>query len=290
VIAVIAASMYISVMNLSSFHADMSIGRQTYSSITPTNTRSNSMKRQAFQLSKNRTTSFANDQALKGDPTIVGTLQPCESVFFWGGGKAGSTTLAQLLKHDNSGEWDKHGQFIPLGKEVCWAFKGGHARWLYLIDEKCSSGGHTFALDACPRYMSDTHAQTILDHYPDAKFLMLVRDPMDRLVSHLNDQHGWRGRSRSLPDGFMDQAARKLLQQAASPTIQLSMFGQNLQSLLQVVKDPRQILVIQTDALKRNAQQVVDDVMEHIGGKRKMVDTIHANTGKQKNGYEYQTI
>jgi hypothetical protein len=138
--------------------------------------------------------------------------------------------------------------------------------------------------------MSDTHAQTILDHYPDAKFLMLVRDPMDRLVSHLNDQHGWRGRNRSLPDGFMDQAARKLLQQAASPTIQLSMFGQNLQSLLQVVKDPRQILVIQTDALKRNAQQVVDDVMEHIGGKRKMVDTIHANNGKQKNGYEYQTI
>ena len=40
----------------------------------------------------------------------------------------------------------------------------------------------------------------------------------------------------------------------------------------------------------RDAQQVMDDVMEHIGGKRKLVDTIHANNGKQKDGYEYQTI
>jgi hypothetical protein len=248
------------------------------------------MKRDAFQLHKNRTISFANDQALKGDPTIVGTLQPCESVFFWGGGKAGSTTLAALLKNDKHGEWDENGQFIPLGKEVCWSFKGGHARWLYLIDQKCSSGGHKFALDACPRYTSDSHAQTILDQYPDAKFLMLIRDPVDRLVSHLNDQHGWRGRRRSLPDGFIDGAARRLLQQRSSLTVQLSMFGQNLQSLLQVVRDPRQVLVIQTDSMKRNAQQVVDDVMHHIGGSKKLVDTIHANNGKQKDGYEYQTI
>lgn len=75
-----------------------------------------------------------------------------------------------------------------------------------------------------------------------------------------------------------------------SNTVQLSMFGRNLQSLLEVVKDPRQVLVIQTDALRRDAQHVLDDVMEHIGGNRKLVDTIHANNGKQKNGYEYQTI
>lgn len=100
--------------------------------------------------------------------------------------------MSFLLKNDSSGEWDENGQFIPLGKEVCWAIKGGHARWLYLIDQKCSSAGHTFALDACPRYISGGHARTILEHYPDAKFLMLVRDPVDRLVSHLNDSYGWR--------------------------------------------------------------------------------------------------
>lgn len=75
-----------------------------------------------------------------------------------------------------------------------------------------------------------------------------------------------------------------------STTVQLSMFGRNLQSLLEVVKDPRQVLIIQTDALKRDAQQVMDDVMEHIGGNRKLVETIHANNGKQKDGYQYQTI
>ena len=232
--------------------------------------------------------------------TIVGEPQECKSVFFWGGGKAGSTTLARLLKnhHNNSTNEpiDDVSQFIDLGKEVCWAFKGGHERWLDLISNKCSSEGHQFALDGCPRYLHPSHASAIAKHYPnDAKFLMLVRNPIDRLVSHLNDQYGWRGGGKKLPKGFIDRVAKKMAKQvsgrASNGVVDLSLFGRNLRNLLKVVNDPKQVLIIQTDAMKRDPQQVMDNVMDHIGGHRmEQVDVVHANNGKSKGDYEYQFV
>lgn len=211
-----------------------------------------------------------------------------------------ATTLARLLKnnHENTTIDEHHvSQFIDLGKEVCWSFnKGGHERWLDLISKKCSSEGHTFALDGCPRYWHPSHARTIVKHYPDeARFLMLVRNPIDRLVSHLNDQYGWRGGSAKLPEGFIDKVAKKMAKQQVSrkagDVFGLSLFGRNLRNLLQVVNDPKQVLVIQMDAMKRDPQQVMDNVMDHIGGHRmKRVDAIHANNGKSKGVYEYQFV
>jgi hypothetical protein len=230
---------------------------------------------------------------------IIGELQPCKSIFFWGGGKAGSTTLARLLKnnHENTTIEEHHvSQFIDLGKEVCWAFnKGGHERWLKLISNKCSSEGHTFALDGCPRYWHPSHARTIVKHYPDARFLMLVRNPIDRLVSHLNDRYGWRGGGAKLPEGFIDKVAKKMAKQVVSgradDVFGLSLFGRNLRNLLQVVNDPKQVLVIPMDAMKRDPQQVMGNVMDHIGGHRmQRVDAIHANNGKSKGVYEYQFV
>jgi hypothetical protein len=67
----------------------------------------------------------------------------------------------------------------------------------------------------------------------------------------------------------------------------LSLFGRNLQNLLLVVNDPKQVLVIPMDAMKQdpqrvmgnvmdhNPRQVMGNVMDHIGGHRmERVDAI----------------
>ena len=147
---------------------------------------------------------------------------PCEAVYFWGGGKAGSTTLAALLKHDydNIGH-DPMGQFIDSPKEICWAERtavasgarnDGLSLWRKITKNKCYGGpeGKKFVLDACPRYTTVEQAETIVRDNPRAKFIMLVRDPIDRLVSHVNDK-----RRESLVD--VESVVRHLL----------SRYGQN---------------------------------------------------------------
>jgi hypothetical protein len=124
---------------------------------------------------------------------------------------------------------------------------------------------------------------------------MLVRNPIDRLVSHLNDRYGWRGGGAKLPEGFIDKVAKKMAKQVVSgradDVFGLSLFGRNLRNLLQVVNDPKQVLVIPMDAMKRDPQQVMGNVMDHIGGHRmQRVDAIHANNGKSKGVYEYQFV
>jgi len=127
---------------------------------------------------------------------------PCDAIYFWGGGKAGSTTLAALLKHDyDSSGYDPSSEFIDSPKEICWAERirmlqqrrgfgsemDSLSKWRGMTHgHKCHSEKR-FVLDACPRYNNKEQAKCIIEENPNAKFLMLIRNPVDRLVSNIND-------------------------------------------------------------------------------------------------------
>ena len=67
----------------------------------------------------------------------------CEAVYFWGGAKAGSTTLATFLKHELDGaEWDANGMFVDTEKEICWAERGhtGFSKWTYVVVKSWMGG------------------------------------------------------------------------------------------------------------------------------------------------------
>ena len=146
---------------------------------------------------------------------------PCQAIYFWGGGKAGSTTLAALLKHGYEGDaYDPNSEFIDSPKEICWAEhiqmlqqRGGFgsgvddlSKWRGMTHgHKCHPGDKHFVLDACPRYNTREHAELILGENPHAKFLMLVRNPVDRLISNINDV-------RRGPSVDVEEAVRKLLE------------------------------------------------------------------------------
>ena len=266
---------------------------------------------------------------------------PCQAVYFWGGGKAGSTTLASLIKHDykNNG-YDPNSEFIDSPKEICWAERvpmlqqrrgfgsgvDGLSKWRGMTHgHKCHPGFKHFVLDACPRYNTRDHAELIMEENPNAKFLMLIRNPVDRLISHINDV-------RRGPAVDVEEAVRKLLERnlarranaaawnrgdAESSGIlrrkglgrqgmdllpqklghvsrvsrshwELSLYGKNLHNLLAAVP-ASQVLVVQTEALSRDPQQTIDDIMQFIGAsKPKSVMTLHEN--QLQNRTSYKTI
>ena len=65
----------------------------------------------------------------------------CEPVYLWGGGKAGSTTLATYLKHGFDGAvYDPESPFVDAGKEICWAENNNTEstkRWALDTAENC---------------------------------------------------------------------------------------------------------------------------------------------------------
>ena len=111
-------------------------------------------------------------------PPYGWTRQSCKPVYFLGGGKAGSTTLALLLKHKPPSykTHNYNGQFTASEKEVCWAERSSISStkyWSYFPECEKENDSPLFALDACPRYYSEHHAHTIASVHPNARFLML---------------------------------------------------------------------------------------------------------------------
>ena len=254
---------------------------------------------------------------------------PCEAIYFWGGGKAGSTTLATFLKHDyNNSGYDPNSEFIDSPKEICWALQqrrgfgseiGSLSKWRGMTHgQKCHPDDKRFVLDACPRYSAKEQAQAIIEENPHAKFLMLIRNPVDRLVSHINDVRrgptvdveevakkllkrnvGWDGMNDSNTQNLRDRNGnhnllrdrlieRKFdhISQISRSHWELSLYGENLRNLLTVVPSS-QVLVVQTEALSRNAQETMNNILSFIGAnKSKKVKTLHENQLHDRTSYK----
>mmetsp|Transcript_4594 Transcript_4594/g.6138 ORF Transcript_4594/g.6138 Transcript_4594/m.6138 type:complete len:391 (+) Transcript_4594:298-1470(+) len=230
-------------------------------------------------------------------PSAAWSRLSCEPVYFLGGGKAGTTTLATLLKHSppKYEKWDPKGQFSDAGKEVCWA-SSGHpgtpqsywGRFRQCVPDEAFVRKR-FALDGCPRTWKDSQLKTIAMVHPHTRFLMLVRDPVDRLISHVNLLHllpsgGGRG-----PGNNVDKKYEKYLDggqmSISGMSTDLSKYDRILKNFLRYF-DSDQLLIIPTAALKTHAQEVLDDVMHHIGGERIIVpEAIETNNNYQKKNY-----
>ncbi len=193
----------------------------------------------------------------------------CRQVYFWGGGKAGSTSLFFTLVRGPGGLGNPQntGPFVrEFVKEPCQGSEWN--RWETLTKDAnvCRSGGSdsdsnsfTHILNGCPRGTSIKYARKAMALSDDPKFLMLVRDPVDRYTSFLNDSVR-RGGSRM---NIEDRAKLR-----SGPGISLVKQGVQLKTLLSVVKDPKQILVIPMESLSLNAEGVIDAIMDHVEGRR----------------------
>ena len=208
-------------------------------------------------------------------------------VFFIGGHKCGSTTLATYLKHDpkNWTAWDANDQFMDGRKELCWSVSGTPKKFFWKFFTTHGSKTATFALDACPRAIRRTHFDCMLKAFPNASYLMLVRDPVDRVISDMNallDKH--KMRNVSIEDLLRERIFGYQRPGLMLP-VRLSMFGNILKTAYSVF--PRnKVMIVPNPDLKRQPQQLIDKVMRHIGAKPKNVTLVEANKRKDKTTYQ----
>jgi len=208
------------------------------------------------------------------------TMTKCTPVYFLGGGKAGSTTLAMLLKHKGPSykTHDYEGQFAESGKEVCWAEKSSVSPQQYWSKfHGCDQP--KFALDACPRYYRESHVKNIARVHPNARFIMLLREPIDRMVSHINFQQ-----SRYGVQGDFDKRFENL-PSSSDKVWELSQYAKMLKIFLKYFSS-KQIILVKTDNLKHHATEVISAIMKHIGGTPFVVSNIISNQLKSKKGYK----
>ncbi len=214
----------------------------------------------------------------------------CRQVYFWGGGKAGSSTLFFTLTRGPGGLGNpaNTGPFVrKFPKEPCQGSEWRQWEALTKDTNICRGGSDsdsfTHILNGCPRETSVIYAQKVVNLCDDPKFLMLIRDPVDRLVSFLNDQVRRGGSKMNI-----EEAAKR----PSGWGLTLAKQGEALKNLLSVVKDPTQILIIPMESISLNGQGVIDAIMDFVDGrrwKRNETDGLHVNNGKEGT-YNYVTL
>eukprot|EP00581_Thalassiosira_minuscula_P001353 CAMPEP_0183744962 /NCGR_PEP_ID=MMETSP0737-20130205/65999_1 /TAXON_ID=385413 /ORGANISM="Thalassiosira miniscula, Strain CCMP1093" /LENGTH=601 /DNA_ID=CAMNT_0025980617 /DNA_START=23 /DNA_END=1829 /DNA_ORIENTATION=+ len=131
----------------------------------------------------------------------------------------------------------------------------------------------THVMNGCPRHTSVEDAKAIMNveggpgynHHNHTKFLMLVRDPVERLVSQLNFIVQRYDNSMNVEQSAQEHAGGDGPVEGLIGD--LSYQGRALSNLLSVV--PKQnVLVIPMESMSRDMQGVVDSVMDHVGGVR----------------------
>lgn len=268
----------------------------------------------------------------------ISTNYRCTQVYFWGGVKAGSTSLFSLLTTSRSIQSTPrfssssissndfiNPYLVDIGKEPCIqnARLWNNFKTYALSKNICgvpikmdssislndlqnnnqekimkSSSFSSYILNGCPFHHSVDDAKTIhqfitssynhqnlynddKNNQADAFFLMLIRDPVDRLVSHLNQIRLSTGqnyltvedRAKSLLKSLWDNqdlcgaSYNKLPLQ-----IKASLYGCNLENWLQVFapfysssKIVENMLIIPIESLSRDPENLIKVIREHIG-------------------------
>jgi hypothetical protein len=240
----------------------------------------------------------------------------CSQTYFWGGGKAGTTTLFYLLTGGLKGQIttpfvpENHNPKNHVGKEPC--FGGAWAKWEAQARDQTICNGDsgkkiqlTHIVNGCPRRIRKNDAQQIMalntakanananadttETLQNHKtFLMLIRDPVDRLVSHINDNRRRGGKRQS--KRTVEELVQNLMLHPVRGKISgfegsLSYQGENLANLLSVIPDPSDVLIIPMESMStpQTMQGVADAVSDHVGAERWKVSDNHNSKNTSSN-------
>jgi len=217
----------------------------------------------------------------------------CTLVSFWGSGKAGSTTMAMRLKHKPSSTefYDDTSGWVDGGKEICWGLKPAMGKALddfwKIHFPQCldPTNPNSFSLDGCPRYVDATHAARLACGKPDLKFLWMVRDPIDRLVSEVNDPLSRKGITRNakltmqMVDNYITSATN----------IAHVQYDKMLDAFLASFPGKQMMIVIsefQNFVTVEEAQESINNITDWLGAPRRPAFLLQANkAGRAKGNY-----
>ena len=176
-----------------------------------------------------------------------------------GAPKAGTTSLAQwLAKHPNA--------FMPHEKEISY-FDLNYHRGRAWLDQRFAKSGDAIRIDATPAYLYvDEALERMARDAPNARLVVLLREPVDRVWSHF-----WYNRSTGLDFRPFNWILRA---ETRDPTnaphnlpigyLACSRYMQRLDRYMEHF-DREQLLVLFFDDLRADPHDVWKRVLQHAG-------------------------
>ena len=194
-----------------------------------------------------------------------------------GAQKAGTTSLTAYLNENPD-------IFIPPEKEIPFFVNQGMQKkgWKWFMDWyfKKAKGGQLLGAST-PQYMMYAECfKTIKDELPDVKLIAILRDPIKRLISHYDMACRFGVETRSLDEIIKQQlndieyCRSTAYNDKTGKYIVAGEYGRILATILKhFSKD--QLLVFDFEELKRDPQDIVDQMAEFIGVKLFRCKTIN---------------
>ena len=206
--------------------------------------------------------------------------------------KTGSTSLHNyLIQHPNlEGPWTKDLHFFS------YAYDKGidyyHSNFRFNSKKEIlhfeSSDGDILHPSAMRR---------INEYNPEMKIIICLRNPIDQVYSHYNQKITMGEEIQSLEDAIKDDDDRKKLhlarlenniynyvaQPIILPYLYMAEYSTHLKNAFNEIPKER-FFIIDSNELKNNTQEIINDVFEFLGLEKKRVDGI----GEFLHSYEYK--
>lgn len=188
-----------------------------------------------------------------------------------------------------------HPEVVLPKNKVEHAYLGGHmfhqrgADWYF--NRFPPVRGHHVAGEVAVDYMLDDKVpQQLLSYTNDPKFIALLRNPVDRLVS----AYFWSVRRGQLPDQPIEQGISPLLEEPPGfpnrfenkyfdELVKRGFYGDQLEAYMDTF-DPARFLIILYEEVKSNPRDVIERVYNHIGVEDDFLPS-SLNSRPKKNSY-----
>ncbi len=217
---------------------------------------------------KRRLTQWARDHGNKSTRTAI------SRVFIAGFQKCATTAVFRCLEdHPDvvipQKTGDRWAPFLPKETEFFSKNFGRGLAWY----ESLFVGKGSVTLEATPTYIASREIlQRIAEWAPDAKFVLMLRDPVERAFSawnqwnQLEDKGVWR---MPVPDGsFSDNIQREFEKNlSAGPYFGLLKHGLYVNQIRQLFSlfDPSQVFIGFKEELDKKPETVTSDIQEFLG-------------------------
>ncbi len=205
--------------------------------------------------------------------------------FVIGAPKAGTTALAEWFR-------DHPGAYVPPQKEVGFFDARWHRGWDWLRDQYAAAGPDQRAGDATPSYLYDTQAlDRIAEAIPDARIVVLLREPAARVWSH-----AWYFRYLGLdPREPADTVMAELRDpEVTIPNLGLSYLDMStyVRYLPEVVArfGAEQVLVEFSEDLREDPDGTYARICRHVGIAPVVAPRREANVGRVARSYRLQRL
>ena len=135
---------------------------------------------------------------------------------------------------------------------------------------KCSDGNVAYYGEASTTYFLSKEApQRIFHDTPDAKFILILRDPVERIISHYNWLYGFKVIEKEFIDEIKDWDNKPFIAEESfngnyKNYIAFSEYGKLLANYLNYFK-PEQFHIIETNDLKENPLTTMNGCFRFLG-------------------------